>query len=103
MEIKYDKETDSKYIQIRRGKVANTKEHTDWFFLDCDENGEIIGIEILDASKHLVNLVTINNNFLGFFLEKDSSSNHSLWEKIITNRLAHEPSKADIAKVQLVS
>lgn len=54
MKIRYDKEIDSKYIEITssKRKVFRTKKEKDWLLFDYDEKGKAIGIEILDASIH---------------------------------------------------
>jgi len=103
MEIKYDKETDSKYVQIKKGIVDSTKEETNWFFLDCDKNGEVLGVEILEASEHFVNLITVNNNLIGFSLGEERLSVEALQKKMISSKAVHQPSQSSLAEVQLVS
>ena len=66
MQIKYDKEIDAKYVRIKKGKISHTKKEQDWLLFDCDQNGEVLGIEILDASKHLVSFSTFAGKFLGY-------------------------------------
>ena len=51
MIIKYDKESDVIYIQFSDNKVVESDEDKPGIFLDYGENGDIIGIEILNASK----------------------------------------------------
>ena len=51
MVIKYDKETDIIYIQFSENKVVESEEDKPGVILDYGENGEIVGIEILNASK----------------------------------------------------
>ncbi|MFW5756942.1 MAG: DUF2283 domain-containing protein [Tangfeifania sp.] len=60
MVIKYNKETDSVYIKLTEGKVAESDEDKKDIILDYDESGNIVGIEILNASKktNLPNAVT---------------------------------------------
>ena len=60
MVIKYNKEADSVYIKLTEGKVAESDEDKKDIFLDYDDSGNIIGIEILNASKktNLPNAVT---------------------------------------------
>ena len=60
MEIKYDKKIDSKYIRIKKGKVSFTKRNKDWLLFDHAKNGNILGVEILEASKHPIAISTIN-------------------------------------------
>lgn len=51
MKIEYDKEVDALYIRIQDKTVAQTKEIEDGLNIDLDENGKLIGIEILDATE----------------------------------------------------
>jgi len=58
--IKYNKEADSVYIKLTEGKVVESDEDKKDIILDYDDSGNIIGIEILNASKktNLPNAVT---------------------------------------------
>lgn len=51
MVIKYDKETDIIYIQFSENRVVESEEDKPGVILDYGENGEIVGIEVLNASK----------------------------------------------------
>ncbi|KOH43190.1 DUF2283 domain-containing protein [Sunxiuqinia dokdonensis] len=51
MVIKYSKEVDAIYIQFSDAKVFESDEEKPGIILDYDESGNIIGIEVLDASK----------------------------------------------------
>lgn len=51
MVIKYDKESDVIYIQFSDHKVAESEEDKPGIILDYGENGKIVGIEVLNASK----------------------------------------------------
>ncbi len=51
MKINYDKIADAIYIEIKKGKIAKTKEVSDLVVHDLDEKGRILGIEILHASS----------------------------------------------------
>ena len=66
MQIEYDKKSDAKYIRLKKGNVAETKEKQKWLLFDYDKNGEVLGVEILDASKHPISLSTIGGKFLGY-------------------------------------
>ncbi len=70
MEIKYDKKIDAKYVRIKKGKISHTKKEQDWLLFDCAKNGDILGVEILDASKHLVSLSTIAGRLFGYSIVK---------------------------------
>ena len=54
MQVIYNDKTDLLYLRLddRRQEVIN-KRVTEDIVLDLGENDQIIGIEILDASKHL--------------------------------------------------
>jgi uncharacterized protein YuzE len=51
-DITYDPEADAVYISVGHGKVDRTEE-TGPFIYDVDAEGQIVGIEILAASKVL--------------------------------------------------
>ncbi len=53
MEISYDKEADAVYIEFRKGTFASNKKIDDFTIIDLDSDGNILGIEILDASKRI--------------------------------------------------
>ena len=54
MLIKYDKEVDVVYIQFSEGRVAESDEDKPGIILDYDDQGNIVGIEVLEASKKMV-------------------------------------------------
>jgi len=62
MRVRYDEEADALYIKFREGKYYESDEIQEGFVLDYDENGNIIGIEILAASAHIdpADLSTVN-------------------------------------------
>ncbi len=51
MVIRYNKEVDAIYIRFSDAKVAESDEEKPGIILDYDESGNIIGIEILNASE----------------------------------------------------
>ena len=51
MHTKYDSQSDVIYIQFSEEKVFESEEDKPGIILDYGENGDIIGIEILNASK----------------------------------------------------
>tara|TARA_Y100000310_G_C20670089_1_gene809786 strand:+ start:2228 stop:2437 length:210 start_codon:yes stop_codon:yes gene_type:complete len=53
MEIGYDKKADAVYIELRKGDFAKNKKVDDLTILDLDASGELLGIEILEASKRI--------------------------------------------------
>lgn len=54
MLIKYDKEVDIVYIQFSEGRVAESDEDKPGIILDYDDMGNIVGIEVLEASKKMI-------------------------------------------------
>lgn len=63
MTISYDKEIDAKYISVKKGKVFETKPYAEDVFIDLNEKGEILGIEILNASQNLIGFQTQNEQY----------------------------------------
>ncbi len=53
MKIEYDPEADALYIQIREAHPNDNIDIEEGVTVDVDENGHIVGLEILDASKRL--------------------------------------------------
>ncbi len=53
MKIKYDKETDILYIRFSDAPIAESDEEKKGIILDYDAAANIIGIEVLEASKKL--------------------------------------------------
>ena len=51
MKIEYDKEVDAVYIRIQEKEVAHTKEIEEGINLDFDNEGKIIGLEIIGATE----------------------------------------------------
>ncbi|MDH7577545.1 MAG: DUF2283 domain-containing protein [Bacillota bacterium] len=53
MKFRYDPDADALYIRFKEGAVADTDEVSAGVMLDIDEEGNLLGLEILDASKKL--------------------------------------------------
>lgn len=53
MKIRYDKSVDAMYIKLKRGTYDHTKKVTDDILVDVSKKGEVLGLEILDASKNI--------------------------------------------------
>ena len=55
MKIEYSKEDDTLYITLKEADVADTDELTEDIIIDYDydNGGNIVGIEVLDASQHV--------------------------------------------------
>lgn len=82
MTINYDMEADAKYISLlkaktqKKGVVARTKKITDWLLTDYSSTGQLIGIEILNASKN-DGIVSILDTMLFYspVISKNTDSN----------------------------
>jgi uncharacterized protein YuzE len=53
MKVKYDKEVDILYIHLSDEKIRESDEDKPGIILDYDSSGNIIGIEVLNASKKI--------------------------------------------------
>ncbi len=53
MKIEYRETANALYVQFREAPVTKSKEIEEGIILDFDQQGNIIGIEILDASKKM--------------------------------------------------
>ena len=54
MKVKYDKENDVLYIKFSEAQVSESDEERKGIILDYDALGNITGIEIINASKNIV-------------------------------------------------
>lgn len=55
MKVKYDQEVDMLTIQLSGAPVEESDEDKPGVILDYDKDGNIVGIEILNASKRMEN------------------------------------------------
>lgn len=55
MKIRYDEQVDALYIHLTDAAVADTREQAEGLIFDYDSTGEIVGIEILQASSKRIN------------------------------------------------
>lgn len=51
MKVKYDKETDILYIRLSDIAIDESDEDKDGIILDYSIDGQLVGIEVLNASK----------------------------------------------------
>ena len=51
MRIEYDSDIDALYIRMQEKYVDRTLEIEEGLNLDLDENGKLIGLEVLDATE----------------------------------------------------
>ena len=54
MLIRYNKEVDVVYIQFSEKKVSESDEDKPGIIIDYDDEGNIVGIEVLEASKKMI-------------------------------------------------
>jgi uncharacterized protein YuzE len=79
MKVKYDNKINAKYVGIKKGKIAYTKKEQNWLLFDCSKDGQVLGIEILDYSKHPISIQTVKDNFVDYkILELKSSEQEDL-------------------------
>lgn len=55
MRVEYDPQADAMYIRLRQGDVADSDEIRDGVVVDYDASGEVLGIELLSASRRTDN------------------------------------------------
>ena len=55
MKIEYDQQADAMYIRLRAGKVIESEEVRPGVVLDFDDQGQVLGIEMLDGSQRTDN------------------------------------------------
>jgi uncharacterized protein YuzE len=53
MKVKYDKEVDILYIQFSEEQIGESDEDKPGIIFDYNDSGNIIGIEVLNASKKM--------------------------------------------------
>jgi len=53
MKITYDKKVDAMYIRLKKGRYDHSKKVTDDILVDVSSKGEVLGLEILDASDNI--------------------------------------------------
>lgn len=53
MKIKYDKEVDIIYIQFAEDKIKESNEDRQGIIIDYNDKGNIVGIEVLNASTKM--------------------------------------------------
>lgn len=53
MKSEYDPSVDALYLMLAEAKVVESEELRPGFIVDYDAEGRIVGVEILDASKHV--------------------------------------------------
>lgn len=69
MKITYDKIVDAAYMTLRKGKVNKTVEMSDGVIVDLDIKGNILGIEMLGASRQFPKDGLLKNVMAGIPIE----------------------------------
>ena len=55
MKVTYDSETDTLRIVFTQGRIEESDEDKPGIILDYDAKGDVVGIEVLDASRRIEN------------------------------------------------
>lgn len=55
MRVQYDPSADAMYIRLAEGVIADSDEVREGVVLDYDENGKVLGIELLSVSQRADN------------------------------------------------
>jgi len=63
MKVKYDKNLDILYLSFSDEKVFESDEEKKGIILDYSNDGKIVGIELLNASKQMSNPVKVEYEF----------------------------------------
>ena len=63
MKIKYDKKVDALYFTLATGTYSDSVKVSENVLVDKDSNGNILGIEVIDAS---INIPAFNPNDIKF-------------------------------------
>jgi len=72
MKIEYDKEVDALYVRLQEQFVARTIEFEDGLNLDIDDEGKLIGLEVLDATRKYSLSDIFNISTENLVLDKES-------------------------------
>lgn len=51
MNIEYDPDVDALYVRLTASKVIESEEVQPGIILDFDDNGKVVGVEVLNASE----------------------------------------------------
>jgi uncharacterized protein YuzE len=56
MQVTYDPKTDTLSIEFKTTPIVESDEEKPGIILDYDAQGDLVGIEILDASRHVADV-----------------------------------------------
>jgi uncharacterized protein YuzE len=70
MKIEYSKNIDALYVRLREVKIGDSIDIEEGVTVDLDENGHIVGFEILDASEKMDISDLVNISIENLPLEK---------------------------------
>ncbi len=59
MRVIYDRETDTLSLLFAEGQVAESDELREGLIIDYSEDGRIVSVEVLDASRHVADPASI--------------------------------------------
>jgi len=65
MKVTYDPEADALHIRLKEVPVEESDEDKSGLILDYDAEGNVVGIEILNARRHVDNPFSLNYEMLG--------------------------------------
>lgn len=89
IKVTYDGEVDAKYVSIKEGKIHETKIVNDWLFFDVNQEGQVLGIEILDASKNQVTVSSLDDEVVHVgFSQNISNGEHFEQDFKVTSEYA---------------
>ena len=78
MRIEYDREVDALYIRLQEKYVTRTVEIEEGLNLDLDENGKLIGLEVLDATERYSLTDIFNLSTENLILEQEPTGGDTL-------------------------
>jgi len=70
LKIEYIKTVDALYIRLRNAEISDSMDIEEGVTVDLDDEGHIVGIEILDASEKMDISDLVNINIENIPLEK---------------------------------
>jgi uncharacterized protein YuzE len=59
MNVVYDPKADTLHLELKPGPVAESDEHKPGIIFDYDAKGNIVSIEILDASRNVAEVKNV--------------------------------------------